>query len=798
MSLGIEGFNKLAVLEVIKRGYDLDDLRSLLSDCTKDKANAYVTAKDIYGTALHCALFRELSSESAYSFVDLLIGHAENKQEYVAMANSFKSTALHLAAIMGNVKVMERLINLAGNKDEYITAKDSNGWTALHHAIDSRKFEFAKTLVTLCGNRRDCINKQCDSIRTPLHFAVQEDGDMTLFLLKQDANPRITDERGMTAWDDALMNLGDSSRWDVIAAFIIHEQGGLRLKKKNFRNLAWVYGTFESISAAPKRGEINRDPIGMLASILRQIHREFNVNQETDLQLRSREPSCNFYRVDEDEDCKSYDFGSLVHNERQDGHKDQTLQACVGKDHEFLKGFMPLTLDEYCSPALSQKVLNGRNRDQVLGRYEKARRGEGPLARTQFSYSNDALALLISNDQQPLDAGVESVPSPLHVVLVRQAWIWRVDETVVTNLSPKMFPDVDVSHSSTYSTFGYITRVFRIIVEHFESGSHKATEPLLKTYENALSVVSENVNVYVQKARVEDIDLHKEKELFHEISDLREELSMIKSVLAEQEEVWNEFLDLTLPSHGSVKQLGNQQRPRSATLKQARRYRPHDRVRKTTTLKQMLKPKQPQRYGQDEESRDILKIQTMFDKYRRRIAKLEQDAERVERDVSTQLDLKQKHATIKESHSLAVLSATVFGFTIITVIFAPLSFVVALFALPIDKFNEGKYGNDKEGAYSSDYISKWSAATELVSISITLVTMWAALRFTGLHVWGKKGLREYVRQKADASMEEREFRTPDLEEGKDRAGLGHGLQAENENNDIIYRDATLTFRRINQ
>ncbi|KAI0860004.1 hypothetical protein F4860DRAFT_233158 [Xylaria cubensis] len=589
----------------------------------------------------------------------------------------------------------------------------------------------------------------------------------------------------------------------------------------NFRNLARVYGRLCYIVYGLQEAEINRDTklIGIFASILRQIQREFHANQETHPHLRLRESSCNFYPVEYpiDGDRNSYEFGSLVIpfidvddwstiNKRQDDHKDQTLQACVGQDHEFLKGSIPLTLDEYCSPALSQEVLDGRNRDQVLSRYERAKLGKVHPARTNFSHSNDALILMselwmvigayarkfmhiiVSNDQQPLDAGVESVPSPRHVVLVRQAWIWRVDETIVTNLSQKMVPDAERTHLLlTRSAFEYITRVFKIIVEHFEGRSHKATEPLLKTYENALSVVSENVNVYVQKARVEDIDLHKEKELFHEISDLREELSMIKSVLAEQEEVWNEFLDSTLLSQGSVKPLGNQQRPRSTTLKQARRYRPHARARKTTILKKMLKPKQPQRYGQDEESRDILKIQSMFDKYRRRIAKLEQDAERVERDVSTQLDLKQKHATMKESHSLAVLSATVFGFTIITVIFAPLSFVVALFALPIDKFNEGKYGNDKEGAYSSDYIGKWSVATELVSISITLVAMWAALRFTGLHIWGKKGLREYIRQKADAHMEGRESRTSDLEEGNDRAGLEQEWRTWNEIDDILYR-----------
>ncbi|KAI1125253.1 hypothetical protein F5Y10DRAFT_12021 [Nemania abortiva] len=401
---------------------------------------------------------------------------------------------------------------------------------------------------------------------------------------------------------------------------------------------------------------------------------------------------------------------------------------------------MPLTLDRYCRPVLPEEVLEVRDQDQVPGRYTNP----SPEESSKQPWSGNCLKLLgellilmkayIKNIRHPIDskkvsrlAAVAQLAQATKlvrngVVFVRQAWIWKIDGAIIVhsdeNASRWDFdrPSITVRGKGPISLDGGqlpfppsepLSRLVWIlgnIVEGYDepSVSTRWNEVFL-AYSNALSFISEDVNEYAKKARIEDIDLGKEKQLFHEIGDLREELSMIKSVFAEQEKVINEFLRM-------------------------------------------------------------LRIRTMFNKRRQRIANLEEDAERVERNVSVQLDLKQKHATIREAHSLAVLSATVFGFTVITVIFAPLSFIVALFALPIDRFNEGKYGSNKDGVYSSGYIGKWSAATELVSISVTLGAMWAALRFTGLHIWGKKGLREYIGQKVnEARAAEGGARTTDVE-----------------------------------
>ncbi len=77
-------------------------------------------------------------------------------------------------------------------------------------------------------------------------------------------------------------------------------------------------------------------------------------------------------------------------------------------------------------------------------------------------------------------------------------------------------------------------------------------------------------------------------------------------------------------------------------------------------------------------------------------------AEEVKRIVLIKLDLKQKHATMRETHAATVMSPDIVGFIIIIIIFTPLSFMTSLFALPVDQFqpNEGD-------RYITAYLGRW-------------------------------------------------------------------------------------------
>ncbi|KAI0007278.1 hypothetical protein F4779DRAFT_592586 [Xylariaceae sp. FL0662B] len=243
-------------------------------------------------------------------------------------------------------------------------------------------------------------------------------------------------------------------------------------------------------------------------------------------------------------------------------------------------------------------------------------------------------------------------------VSISTDWIWKVGDSVIATLPFEIYKALTFQgvFQSVDKHIG-IAFILRHLVELFDKPSRETPRSLLKIYENELSIISEEVNQYTKSALVEDINIDHEKAFFHRISDLREELSMIKSVLAEQEEVWKEFMATMWPNREPGQQQG-----RTLNAEETE-----------GDLGQF-----PSGFKDEAEWNAVRRPRALFNKYRRRIAKLEEDAERFERNISTKLDLKQKHAVMREAHSTAIVSAMVFGFTIITVIFAPLSFVVAL------------------------------------------------------------------------------------------------------------------------
>lgn len=89
-----------------------------------------------------------------------------------------------------------------------------------------------------------------------------------------------------------------------------------------------------------------------------------------------------------------------------------------------------------------------------------------------------------------------------------------------------------------------------------------------------------------------------------------------------------------------------------------------------------------------------------LEEYLLRVKKIQSDAERVEKAVQDQLDLKKTYASVKDAHNSLILSAAVIGFTVITIIFAPLAFLTALFALKVDSFHRLQR-NASEDQYAS-------------------------------------------------------------------------------------------------
>ena len=287
------------------------------------------------------------------------------------------------------------------------------------------------------------------------------------------------------------------------------------------------------------------------------------------------------------------------------------------------------TLDEAYYPGLSEEVLKDLNTDQVVMR-----------------------ALSIKSDNQKSD-------SEIPILTVPQLWLWRLDHVVVSAYasaeqlgqgefynateSPVIpFADLHIGH-----ILAHHVKAFNCAYEdgpvHFE--------PVLNIFETAMMQVQSELNTYM-KVHGTRLDIDKEADFIHNISDIRSEIVMIQDVLNQQGKVLYDLLeDPTLE-------------PRN-------------------------------------EAKDWAPVHTamqLISDYRERTRKIDEDAQRIDQVIQNKLNLKRTAASIEDAHqSVAearqskLLSIVVLGFAIITIIFTPISFLAALLALDIDTFDGIKY-----------------------------------------------------------------------------------------------------------
>jgi len=175
------------------------------------------------------------------------------------------------------------------------------------------------------------------------------------------------------------------------------------------------------------------------------------------------------------------------------------------------------------------------------------------------------------------------------------------------------------------------------------------SESPLRLFQKSIVGVAEQVEAYFKGQSPEDqvTAATDEKEYFRIISDIREELSMILSVAHQQEEVWEELkTQLQLLYYIDIDSDVTQ--------------------RMSATTDYLQKPT-------------------------KRIERLDKDAERVQALIPQILDLKRSYVAMKESLWTAVTGVAILGFTVVTIIFTPLLFVVALLAVPGDTLLMGKH-----------------------------------------------------------------------------------------------------------
>lgn len=412
-----------------------------------------------------------------------------------------------------------------------------------------------------------------------------------------------------------------------------------------------------------------------------------------------------YFKIQTSTDIEEWRERKKIHKSLEHFTKDWKI--CPSNSLESLMApYAPLTLDEYCCPALPHTLLSRRNKDQVLGRATDDGSGVtslvtiGQLWVIQFqdglitAYPEDQASVnpdncqasgIPENDQVP---GIPVNDQARHILVDRRAsGISDNDQAREKTDNAEYFPSW--AHDCVTKD---VNRCIGIMLSHFvdrldDPFGDGSGEPILNTFETSMALVVEQVDKYTRGKEENTFDIKQERDFLHQVDDIRGELTMIERVILQQEEVWKTFASNAWP-----KTLSPEGKPAAEDTKT---------------------PK-------EEEWQLVLGAQHQFDRYRRRIAQLYQDADRMEKSIMVKLDLKQKHASLRESHATAVMSAAVLGFTVITIIFTPLSFLTSLFALSIDRFQKNQVdffipGRENEAdftnrtrVYTTNYIGKWA------------------------------------------------------------------------------------------
>jgi Mg2+ and Co2+ transporter CorA len=276
------------------------------------------------------------------------------------------------------------------------------------------------------------------------------------------------------------------------------------------------------------------------------------------------------------------------------------------------------------------------------------------------------------------------------LLMVSQLWLWNIQDVCLTAFSSREMalnnnlydmqrmelydasPEALIKLSGLQMTAFIISTCIHAVERPYSSGLE---EPIFTTFDRAITGVSEKVRQYMKDGGLDNINIEKEQQYIFEISDVRDELAMIRNVITQQQLVWSAFWEDS----------------------------------KEDLWKKDGDGKVIDDHTRTEFQKTIERPNTELPKLQERIKRLDDDAERVERWILVQLDIKAKHAALRESHNSTVLSTAVIGFTVITIIFTPLAFFASLFALPIDQFQRSQTAS----AYTSSYIAKWMSKCSL-------------------------------------------------------------------------------------
>ncbi|KAJ5294888.1 hypothetical protein N7508_009709 [Penicillium antarcticum] len=203
------------------------------------------------------------------------------------------------------------------------------------------------------------------------------------------------------------------------------------------------------------------------------------------------------------------------------------------------------------------------------------------------------------------------------------------------------------------------------------------------------------------------LDIGQETDLLAETKDIRDELNMIRTVLEHQKYVLIDFQDVICETY------------------------------------------QGQHRSQVEVKKRFKDQQRVIDMHLKDIDRMDKQAERIYHSITDLLDLKQKHANAFEARfardqaaGTTRQSKTIMVFTIVTIVFLPLSFITSIFTINMKEFDNLNLG----------YVAKYTFG---IGFAISIPLVWVALTVDDIGGFFRVGSRRWLagRKKAAAPAE---------------------------------------------
>lgn len=320
------------------------------------------------------------------------------------------------------------------------------------------------------------------------------------------------------------------------------------------------------------------------------------------------------------------------------------------------------TIDEMYFPSLSSDSLMVRDKSQVVSREHN---------------ENEKPILVVPN------IWISRLGKFVFIAFSTSDDSIRDEIFDVRNITPLQGPGIDIGRILSYqvSSFGH----------RQANGEFPAP---LDIFERSVIQILQEVDEYTSPRRVLRPEIEREQNFMFRISDIREELVMIQEVLHQQLEVFERFIDDYETWDPKIKEL----------------------LRYDVENSDLTVEMQSDIAAWEE----VKNTKTTIQRFQKRVKKIDGDAERVEKRIQDQLNLKRTHISINDARSSLLLGTAVIGFTVITVIFAPLAFMTALFALPIDTLVRNQFLFDRTGGntdaveraeptptYTARYVGTW-------------------------------------------------------------------------------------------